>query len=118
MVPRAALGAAGLAAIGAAVALGFIPLILGGWYAAASAVSYLAYLFDKASAERGGRRTPENTLHLFDLLGGWPGALIAQQQFRHKTVKQPFQLFFWLSVLGNLGGAWWWLGAVGSTIHP
>lgn len=112
-IPRTATGIAGLAIIGGAVVLDFIPLVLGGWYAAASLVSYLAYAFDKASAERNGRRTPENTLHLFDLLGGWPGALIAQQRFRHKTVKQPFQFIFWVTVLGNLAAAWWWLRSTG-----
>ena len=45
---------------------------------------------------------PESTLHLFDLLGGWPGALIAQQQFRHKTVKASFQAGFWMTVVLNV----------------
>lgn len=117
-MPRAALGIMSLATIGGVVLLGVLPSILGGWYAAASLASYLAYLFDKTSAERGGRRTPESTLHLFDLLGGWPGALIAQQQLRHKTVKQPYQFVFWLTVVGNLGAVWWWLDSSGTMIHP
>ena len=42
---------------------------------------------------------PEVRLHLFELLGGWPGALVAQQAFRHKTRKLSFQLVFWGIVL-------------------
>jgi uncharacterized membrane protein YsdA (DUF1294 family) len=69
------------------------------------------------AAERGGQRTPENTLHLFDLLGGWAGALIAQQQFRHKTIKQPFQAIFWATVAVNVVAAWWLLhSAAGAEI--
>lgn len=112
-LPRAAIGIAALAAVGALAALGHVPLLLAGWYAAASLAAYMAYYSDKVSAGRGWRRTPENTLHLFGLLGGWPGALVAQQQFRHKTVKQPFQLVFWLSVAGNLAGVAWVLHRLG-----
>lgn len=36
---------------------------------------------------------------MFELLGGWPGALIAQQKFRHKTRKVSFQVVFWAIVL-------------------
>ncbi|RYM12717.1 DUF1294 domain-containing protein [Pseudomonas aeruginosa] len=38
-------------------------------------------------------------LYWFELLGGWPGALVAQQVFRHKTRKLSFQLVFWGIVL-------------------
>ena len=38
-------------------------------------------------------------MHITELLGGWPGALIAQQVFRHKTRKASFQTVFWLIVL-------------------
>src|SRR3546814_1477342 len=67
-----------------------------------SFLSYLMYWLDKEAAQGGARRIPESTLHLVDLLGGWPGALIAQQQFRHKTVKASFQFAFWCSALANI----------------
>lgn len=108
-IPRAAIGAAALLAIMGIAAVGRIPVFVAGTYVALALVSYLMYFFDKMAAERGAHRTPENTLHLFDLLGGWPGALIAQQQFRHKTIKQPFQAIFWATVAVNLAGAWWLL---------
>lgn len=64
-----------------------------------SSVAFAAYRSDKHRAERGDSRVPESTLHLLSLLGGWPGALLAQQRYRHKTAKLSFQLIFWLIVL-------------------
>ncbi|MCY1539162.1 hypothetical protein D9M68_747340 [compost metagenome] len=58
----------------------------------------MQYWQDKANALHGRWRTPENALHLVELLGGWPGALLAQQSFRHKTRKVSYQLVFWAIV--------------------
>jgi uncharacterized membrane protein YsdA (DUF1294 family) len=41
-------------------------------------------------------------LHASELLGGWPGALVAQQVFRHKTRKLSYQSAFWLIVTLHL----------------
>lgn len=68
-------------------------------YPLASLLAFALYWRDKRSAARGDWRTPEVRLHLFELLGGWPGALVAQQVFRHKTRKLSFQLVFWGIVL-------------------
>lgn len=38
-------------------------------------------------------------LQTWSLFGGWPGAFLAQRQFRHKTAKPTFQTVFWLIVL-------------------
>jgi uncharacterized membrane protein YsdA (DUF1294 family) len=38
------------------------------------------------------------------LLGGWPGAVVAQQWFRHKTAKFSFRVAFWCTVALNLAG--------------
>ena len=67
-----------------------------------SVVTFAVYGFDKAAARRNGRRVPERTLHLLAVLGGWPGAYLAQRVFRHKTVKQPFRRIFWLTSLPPL----------------
>ena len=59
----------------------------------------MAYWRDKRAAEAGRSRLPESTLHLLALLGGWPGAFLAQRMFRHKTAKLSFQFVFWSVVL-------------------
>lgn len=65
-----------------------------------STASYAAYGFDKRRAGTpGARRVPERTLHLLALAGGWPGAMLAQRQFRHKTQKTRFRVVFWLTVV-------------------
>jgi uncharacterized membrane protein YsdA (DUF1294 family) len=79
-------------------------LVKGSWLPAAiypilSAIAMLLYWRDKRQARADGWRTPEKVLHAVELLGGWPGALLAQQLFRHKTRKLSFQLVFWLIVL-------------------
>jgi uncharacterized membrane protein YsdA (DUF1294 family)/cold shock CspA family protein len=106
-IPRMLLGAASLLAIALGTGFGLLPLVVAMVGFLLGLLSYLMYWLDKEAAQRGAQRIPESTLHLLDLLGGWPGALIAQQQFRHKTVKASFQFVFWCSVLGNLALATW-----------
>lgn len=72
-----------------------------------SVASLVLYARDKAAAAHGRWRTPEATLHLVALLGGWPGALAAQRIFRHKTRKQPFRAIFWCTVVANSGMLAW-----------
>lgn len=84
-----------------------------------SAVAFVTYGVDKRRAgEFGARRVPERTLHLIGLLGGWPGALAAQRQFRHKTKKASFRLAFWFVVFLHVtvvaGVAYLLVGPVGS----
>ncbi|QKG65151.1 DUF1294 domain-containing protein [Pseudomonas sp. B14-6] len=68
-------------------------------YGIVSVLAFFLYWSDKRKARADGWRTPENVLHAVELAGGWPGALLAQQVFRHKTRKVSFQLVFWLIVL-------------------
>lgn len=65
-----------------------------GLVAVTSLASFAAYGLDKRRASVGGRRVPERTLHLLAFLGGWPGAILAQRRFRHKTRKVPFLIVF------------------------
>jgi hypothetical protein len=39
-----------------------------------SLITFVAYALDKRAARLGRPRTPESTLHVPELLGGWPGA--------------------------------------------
>jgi uncharacterized membrane protein YsdA (DUF1294 family) len=71
-------------------------------YLGASVVTFLAYALDKSAAVRQAWRTKESTLHLLALVGGWPGALLAQQVLRHKSTKQEFRQVFWGTVTLNL----------------
>ena len=96
-----------LAVIIALVVAGRIPLIVPAGYVIASAITVFAYAFDKSAAMAGRRRTQESTLHWFALLGGWPGAWIAQLQFRHKTKKVSFVATFVLCVVLNLAALIW-----------
>ena len=77
-------------------------------YLVLSSVAFLAYAFDKAAAREGGWRTSETTLLFLGVAGGWPGALLAQQFFRHKTSKLSFVVNYWFTVFLNIVGfvAW------------
>lgn len=99
---HAAAAAAALAAMALLAALDLLPWPLPWLALAASLVSVVLYWRDKRASRRRGWRTPENTLHLWALLGGWPGALWAQQRFRHKTGKREFRRVFWLTVMLNI----------------
>jgi uncharacterized membrane protein YsdA (DUF1294 family) len=68
-----------------------------------SLACFIAYGLDKRRAVNGGRRVPERTLHLMAFLGGWPGALLGQRHFRHKTQKPAFRIMFWMVVVLHVG---------------
>ncbi|BAO43985.1 DUF1294 domain-containing protein [Thiolapillus brandeum] len=82
-----------------------------------SLFTFIAYAYDKKKAIDGQWRTPENTLHVMELLGGWPGGFLAQYKIRHKSVKGSYQEVFWLIVFLHLvlwldyllfSGRWIW----------
>lgn len=65
-------------------------------------VTALIYAHDKSAARNQQRRTPESTLHLFALAGGWPTAWVVQQLLRHKWQKQAFQDTYAATVLVHM----------------
>jgi len=83
------------------VMLGQVTIWIPAVYAIMSVVLFAAYGADKAAAQRGESRTSEKALHLMAAAGGWPGALVAQRVFRHKTMKRSFRRVFWLTVTAN-----------------
>ncbi|WP_255465333.1 DUF1294 domain-containing protein [Frigoribacterium sp. NBH87] len=89
LVADASLGTAALLALGAAL------LVL-------NAVTVVVYALDKRAARRRTRRVPERTLLALGLIGGWPGALVAQRTLRHKTRKASFRRSFVLTVVLNV----------------
>ena len=98
-----------VALLGALAAAGDLPLAVPLLYGAASATAFLLYRIDKTAAVAGARRTPEDVLLAVGLLGGWPGALVAQQVLRHKSRKTGFLVWFWITVALNCAAlAWFW----------
>jgi uncharacterized membrane protein YsdA (DUF1294 family)/cold shock CspA family protein len=84
--------------------LGAIPVVAPFVYAMASATTFAIYAHDKKAARANGWRIKESTLHWLALLGGWPGALMAQTALRHKTRKPAFLVVFWITVVLNTLG--------------
>ncbi|MDF5014728.1 DUF1294 domain-containing protein [Vibrio parahaemolyticus] len=78
-------------------------------YLILSTFTYLMFAWDKQAAQNGRWRTPENTLHFLSLIGGWPGALLAQFQLRHKSKKQPFKFMLWVTIALNVSCFVWLL---------
>lgn len=115
---RAFVVAAGfLALVAGATAFAGIPRWLLWLYLALSVLTFGVYALDKRAAVKGGQRTPEVQLHLWALLGGWPGALFAQQLLRHKSSKFGFRVVFWITLLANLGALGFLLSPRGAWIR-
>ncbi len=72
------------------------------WYLLLSVLTFFLYGWDKVSARGGHWRTQESTLNGLAMLGGWPGAWIAQRAWRHKSRKESFLSAFWVAVVLNL----------------
>lgn len=70
-----------------------------------SALAILFYAGDKRRSLTNEWRVPEVYLHCFEFMGGWPGALLAQDAFRHKNKKGRYQTVFW-SIVGMHGALW------------
>ncbi len=106
-----ALGVATLffALLAGLVVLNDLPVLLLASYGLFSGVAFLVYGADKSAAQKGRRRTSESTLHTVDVVGGWPGALVARRVFRHKTTKQPFRTIFWVTVAANCAALAWFV---------
>ncbi|EMF0720247.1 DUF1294 domain-containing protein [Citrobacter freundii] len=72
------------------------------WFLLVSVLTLAVYGIDKKAACNAWRRVPESTLLLLGAVGGWPGAILGQHFFRHKTKKQPFKTYFILTVMLNI----------------
>ncbi len=93
---------------------GTLPYILPVLYLEVSIFTYWLYQADKnAAIARQPQRLPEESLQMFSLIGGWPGALFAQNKLAHKRSKPLFQREFWLIVLANCILLIWLLSASG-----
>ena len=91
-----------------------LPFVMLGVYLTASMLAFIAYAIDKSAAQNNRWRTQESTLHLLGMVGGWPGALLAQKTLRHKSKKEQFQTVFWVTVIINCLALGWLLTKSGS----
>ena len=92
----------------------FVVLLLSGWavgklplymllvYSLLSLLTFVIYWLDKRKAQAGRWRIQESRLQFLALLGGWPGALLAQAYLRHKSQKRAFLLVFWCAAVCNV----------------
>ncbi len=90
-------------------ALGLIRL---GWaaslYLFMSLLTFAAFWADKKRAEEDMWRIAESSLHVMAMLGGWPGALLAQRALAHKTRKASFHAFLWTIVAVHAAAWTYW----------
>jgi len=100
---------------GALVITSKIPPVIFAIYLIASLITFAVYGMDKSAARKGSWRVRESTLHILSLVGGWPGALVAQQKLRHKYKKQSFRAVYWVTVIVNCGAFTWVLTPSGAT---
>jgi uncharacterized membrane protein YsdA (DUF1294 family) len=85
-------------------------------YIVASLFTFIFYAFDKSAAKHGRWRIPESQLHWLALLGGWPGAFIAQNTLRHKSIKTAFKQVYWVTVILNIAAFCWLLSTQGQQL--
>ena len=104
-----------LVSVSCSVFLSKTPLELLVAYILVSIFTFAVYAKDKRAAVNGKWRTKESTLHLLSLIGGWPGALVAQNKLRHKSKKQPFKLILWITIICNCAAFIWTLTPEGSS---
>lgn len=91
-----------LIAVVAALLFGQLLYVLPLLYLEASIFTYWLYKADKEAAiARHGNRLAEQSLQLFALIGGWPGAYLAQRQLAHKRSKLSFRREFGFVIVGN-----------------
>lgn len=81
-----------------------VPGWVGGLYVGASVLCFVVYASDKSAAASDRWRVSEDTLLGLGLIGGWPGAIVAQQFLRHKSNKASFRAKFWATVTANVLG--------------
>lgn len=89
--------------------MGRLPLLTLAALLLLNLLTFFVYWNDKHAAQTGRWRTKEDTLHLFGVLGGWPGAWFAHQILRHKSRKAEFRAAYWGIVLIHCAALTGWL---------
>jgi len=94
--------------------LGRLPFAILGLYVVTSVVVFVSYYSGKSRTSNDQWWLPENTLHLWSLIGGWPGAALAQKLLHHKSKKKTFQVAYWFTIVLNTLAFIWLLTPPGS----
>ena len=81
---------------------GQIPDLIVYGLCACNVVSILFYGMDKLAAMKQWQRTPEKHFYILALVGGWPGSIMGQIVFNHKTSKVSFRRWFYAMSLLNI----------------
>ncbi len=100
--------------VAAVASAGLLPAAIFWIYLIMSLLTFGMYARDKSAAIENAQRAPEKTLHALSLLGGWPGALYAQQFLRHKSKKISFRIVFWITTAINVCGLGYLLSPYGA----
>ena len=64
-------------------------------------LSFIFYGMDKLAAIKQWQRTPEKHFYVLALCGGWPGSILGQITFNHKTTKPSFRRWFYIMSITN-----------------
>lgn len=72
------------------------------YYAIVSLITLVVWGYDKSQAMRHRWRVPEKRLIALTVAGGFPGALLGMQLFRHKMRKSHFWLIALASGLAHI----------------
>lgn len=67
-----------------------------------SGLSFIFYGMDKLAAIKNWTRTPEKHFFMLALLYGWPGSVLGQVVFNHKTKKASFRRWFYMMLMMNI----------------
>ena len=80
------------------------------YYFGLSPLCVCMHIWDKHQAVRGRWRVKEKTLHSFEFLGGWPGAILITRSINHKVSKPRYMWtlysFAALHGIGWVGLSW------------
>jgi uncharacterized membrane protein YsdA (DUF1294 family) len=79
-----------------------LPFIIIYVLAACNVAAFIFYGIDKLAAVKHWQRIPEKYFYLLALCFSWPGSLLGQIIFNHKTSKFSFRLRFYAMVVVNI----------------
>jgi len=73
--------------------------IVWSYFLSINILTFFFYGYDKKFSWTSYFRIPESILHGLAICGAAPGGLVGQMFFRHKTLKQSFQIVYWVIVI-------------------